>query len=94
MKMQIIQNNQRIVKKKKKKNLQKKKKKKSKKKKVLKKKKKKNRFQQINQAYFILSDPERREIYDTQYNEYCIAAGSNFEREQTNSKKCRKNEKN
>lgn len=49
----------------------------------------KKRFQQINQAYFILSDPQRRQIYDTQYNEYCVIAGNNFEREQT--VKCKRN---
>jgi len=49
----------------------------------------KKRFQQINQAYFILSDPQRRQIYDTQYNEYCSAAGSTFETE--NAKRCKKN---
>ena len=49
------------------------------------------RFQQINQAYFILSDPQRRQIYDVQYNEYCIAASGNFENEQANAKKCKKN---
>jgi len=52
----------------------------------------KKRFQQINQAYFILSDPQRRQIYDTQYNEYCSAAGSNFELENNvQAKKCKRN---
>ncbi|KAG4094830.1 DnaJ-domain-containing protein [Neocallimastix lanati (nom. inval.)] len=51
----------------------------------------KKRFQQINQAYFILSDPQRRQIYDTQYNDYCNAVGSQFETEQINAKKCKKN---
>ncbi|ORX85992.1 DnaJ-domain-containing protein [Anaeromyces robustus] len=47
----------------------------------------KKRFQQINQAYFILSDPQRRQIYDSQYNEYCFAANSNFEVEHNVSAK-------
>jgi len=50
------------------------------------------RFQQINQAYFILSDPQRREIYDTQYNEYCVIAGNNFDKEHNIvSSKCKRN---
>jgi curved DNA-binding protein CbpA len=51
----------------------------------------KKRFQQINQAYFILSDPERRQIYDTQYNDYCTAAGDSFEKEHEYSRKCKRN---
>ncbi|OUM59349.1 hypothetical protein PIROE2DRAFT_47185, partial [Piromyces sp. E2] len=51
----------------------------------------KKRFQQINQAYFILSDPERRQIYDTQYNDYCTTASDNFEKEQEHSRRCKRN---